>query len=113
MQPYLRSTLLSTKEKQTLFALRSRSLPLKANQKSMFKDNLICRICQDMQSKEDEDHIFFHCDRLLGNISRPTNIKLEDIFGTIDKQVPAIKFFMKIIERRNILLDLLEDRDLC
>ena len=65
IQPYLKSQLITTVMKQQLFSLRNRSYNLKSNFKSLYGNDMICRICLDDQSVEDEIHTFEICNVLI------------------------------------------------
>ena len=66
MQPYLTSKLLNTREKKNLFSLRSRDYQVKTNMKSMYEEDMRCRLCSEEDSCEDERHIILHCSALSG-----------------------------------------------
>ena len=99
MQPYLTTNLLSTLEKQTLFSLRCRNFNVKSNYKTMYEGNMICRICQDPQSYEDEDHTF-SCQVLVDGLEIGEDVKFSDIYSNTTKQINAVKSFMKIIKNK-------------
>ena len=106
-QSYLKTNLLTTIEKQTLFGLRSRNFPVKSNYKSMYdSNNMTCRICQDPQSYEDEIHTFQYCKELTKDLTISGNVKFHDIYEDLDHQICAMKNFMKIINKRNLILEL-------
>ena len=105
-QEYLKTSKLSTIEKQMLFALRTHSYDVKSNYKSFHKDDMKCRICEDPMSYEDEIHTFQNCPALIEDEEKDRTIKFEDIFANIDHQVCAIKYFMKFINKRKLILEL-------
>ena len=104
-QSYLKSNKLTPSEKQTLFELRVFNFQTKSNFKSQFEDDMTCRICLEKDSYEDENHTFLECSVLLENIEINKNIKFDDVFGCLDIQVKAIKYFMRIIQKRNAILE--------
>ena len=109
MQPYLKTEMLSTVEKRTLFLLRSKNFNVKSNHKYMFDiSDMKCRICLDPESYEDEIHTFLECQILLDGLSVDKKVKFEDIYGPLNLQIPAVKNFIKIIDKRNIMLELRE-----
>ena len=110
MQEYLKSNRLSTKAKQALFSLRCRNFPVKTNMKTAFGNNLECRICHEENSIENEEHTFFNCSELVSNADEIVNIQFDDIYGNIHEQVRAMNYFMHIIEKRKIILELAERR---
>ena len=57
-------------------------------------------------SYENESHLL-KCSDLLDNLSSAeSNLKLEDIYGTLETQVQFIKSFDKIHSRRKLMLEL-------
>ena len=104
MQPYLKSQILTTVEKQHLFSLRNRSYNLKSNYKTLYDNDMSCRICLGENSTEDEVHTFEQCYELIEhNVSE---IKFIQIFGSLEEQIHAIKYFTKIIVKRNLILEI-------
>ena len=103
-QEYLRSTKLSTSEKQTLFDLRSRNFTCKSNTKTMYLDNMTCRLCQDANSYEDEMHTFQQCNLLIEDTNQAINFY--DVYGTLSQQIEFIKKAMPIIRKRNIVMQI-------
>ena len=57
MQTYLNHPSISKNEGQLLFALRSRTLPLKNNMKSSHMFDLACIVCNDEDSCDEESHL--------------------------------------------------------
>ena len=53
---YLSTDKLSTSEKQLLFKLRTRKIPVKGNLSLMYKDDLSCRLCNTNQT-ESQEHL--------------------------------------------------------
>ena len=103
MQEYLKSSLLTTREKQLTFALRSGSYNLKVNYKSRFDKDMKCRICSDENSSEDKIHTFENCSELI-DISYK-HIRFSHLFGSVKEQVNAMKYFSQIITKRDIILE--------
>ena len=100
MVPYLKSSELSTENKKILFKLRSKMLHFKANFSSMYKNNLQCSLCQDMNTIENEQHMLI-CPVLTNNPKLKEdikNVKYEDVFSSSNKQEVAAKVFKKIVE---------------
>ena len=103
---YLKTNKLTPSQKQTLFKLRVFNFQTKSNYKSQYEEDMSCRVCHQTDSYEDEEHTFFACKVLLEDIEVKKDIKFKDIFGNIESQVKSIKYFTKIIQRRNIILEL-------
>ena len=111
MQPYTKSNLLSITQKQTLLALRSRHFNVKSNYKSMYDYyNMQCKICNEPDSYEDVIHTLKKFTVLLKDLDIFIKVKFSDIYEDLNLQVTAVKQFMKIINKRNILLELREKR---
>ena len=106
MQDYLKTNILSVAEKQFAFDLRCRNFLVKSNYKSQHEDDMRCRICLEEDSFEDEEHIFFLCPVLLKDHPIDSEIKFEHIYGDLDELTKAVKYFIRIAEKRNFLLDL-------
>ena len=104
MQPYLKSKLLTTIEKQNLFNLRNRSYNLKSNYKTQYDNDMKCRICLLENSYEDEVHTFEMCNELINSAN--IHIKHDQIFGNLNRQLTAIKYFSVIILKRDFLLSI-------
>ena len=67
--------------------------------------DMSCRICLDPTSYEDEIHTF-SCKELVDGLTLHDNVEFEDIYRDLDHQLRAIKNFMKIIKKRDLLLEL-------
>ena len=101
-QEYLRTSKLTTLEKQTISDLRCRNFNCKGNTKTMYLDNMSCRMCLDPNSDEDEEHTFRLCKSLIDDTTPAINF--QDVYGTLSQQIKFIKNAMPIIRKRNILL---------
>ena len=100
MQPYLKSSEISTVKKQILFKLRTKMLNIKANFSSMNKNNLQCSLCKDMSTTENEEHLLV-CSVLANHPKLKDEIgqvKFEDVFSDEQKQFRAAKVFKQIME---------------
>ena len=104
MQKYLKSSELSKSEKQMLFMLRSHNLDCKSNFPNAFGDVMGCRTCGDRYTFEDEMHSL-ECPSLIPEEERDNSIKFEHIYGSLEEQIKAIKYFMKIINKLSLLLE--------
>ena len=82
---YLFSRKLNVEEIQTLFKLRTRTIDVKGNQESSFKDNLWCRKCH--MFPESQKHIF-ECQKIRKQLDfiEFRNLKYEMIFGQLEGQ---------------------------
>ena len=106
MQDYLRSNLITTKEKILLFSMRSRTNDLKWNNKEKYKQDLSCSLCRKYPL-ESESHLL-NCEELMmeKEISEEMNkIEYMDIYGRLEDQVKAVKTWKKIFNLRKIKLE--------
>ena len=73
----------------------------------MYNFNLLCELCKSQIS--DQQHLI-KCSILVEKVPELTNttIKYGDIFGDIEKIVPAIKLFSNVIKMREELLEEIE-----
>ena len=104
IQPYLKSQVITTVMKQQLFSLRNRSYDLKSNYKSLYVNDMICRICMDDQSREDEIHTFELCTELIERDQ--SDIKFIHVYGSLEQQIKAITYFSRISTKRNLILEI-------
>ena len=95
----------SREDVQLLFALRTRMTNCKSNFKMQFANNLTCRICKLDGSVEDEDHILI-CPELTDG---QTEIQFTDVFGDVNSQYNAVQVYKKVIRKRNIHLEKIEN----
>ena len=96
MKEYLKTDLISVDEKKLLFSMKTRTVNVKTNFKSNFS-NLLCRLCFKPNEEESELHLM-SCQKLNNEIDINSifrNIAYIDIFGTLDKQIFAIKIWKK------------------
>ena len=105
-QGYLSSPNLSTREKQLLFSLRTRSLDVKTNYKNKYILNLTCSLCKNPAEAESEIHLI-NCESIKSKIGAKvdlTSIKYENIFSeNVYEQEKVVKAFTEILKARKIL----------
>ena len=106
MKEYLKTNLITTEAKQTLFSLRSREYDIKTNYKKKYEDDMRCRICNEEDSIEDELHTFFKCKILTNGLVVAPTIKLDHIFGTLKQQVQVMELIMEVTIKRNMILQI-------
>ena len=90
---------------QLLFALRTRMINCKTNFKMQFGNNLTCRICKTDESIEDEDHILVCPEQTDGQC----DVQYTDVFGDVDSQYNPVKMYKKVMRKRNIYLETLDN----
>ena len=103
IQKYLVTEELYQEEKQLLFNLRSHSFPVKCNSRYLFED-MSCRACMEPQYEESEKHFAQTC----VTFQSERNFKMlnvEDIFGTLQKQITFIKSFKIIARKWKLILE--------
>ena len=72
----------------------------KSNFRNQFDNVLTCRICQEVNSVEDEDHLLV-CKTLK---TEEYDVQFSDVYCNLDKQYKVTKEFKSILRRRQILL---------
>ena len=109
--------MLSDKEVNLLFALRSRTVDCNGNFKSKYKDmNIICQYCKIYE--DDQPHML-KCEitrkRLKSTAMMKEKYEYEDLFKDVHKQKIVTEVFKEIIEIRKKLKDQTEPGapDLC
>ena len=110
-QKYLTSPLFSNTETQLLFALRSNCVRgIKANFSSHYKNNLSCALsCGNKTQIDDQQHLL-QCIPILLKLSSSdlktlNNVKITDIYGTVQQQKSAVSIISRLLEIRNIILE--------
>ena len=100
---YLSTDKLSTSEKQLLFKLRTRMIPVKGNFSSMYKDDLSCRLCNTNQT-ESREHLL-SCS-FLTHANEGSSVQYLDIFHPdLEKQIRAVKHWTTLLKTRTIRLN--------
>ena len=103
IQDYLKSEKFGPKERNLLYALRSRSYSAKMNYKKMNSSNLMCTLgCQNV---EDQSHIFEKCSAIS---TKEEQIMLNSIFEDSYRQKDAIQKILRIEQERIKLKEALE-----
>ena len=105
LQNYLQTNLLTTKQKQLLFALRTRSVDVKTNYRSMYQFNIQCRLCDKY---EDSERHYLVCEKIINNIDPSIELNsanYDHIFSSdIDEQINITKIYDQIFKLRIKLL---------
>ena len=106
MKDYLKTEKINLSEKKLLFAMKTRAINVKTNFRNNFS-NMLCRLCQKPGEHESEIHLM-QCEHIVNENNMQNsiqNISYMDIFGTIEKQVAAIKVWKKILKIWEIKLE--------
>ena len=103
---YLTSKKLSVAEIQTLFRLRSRTVNVKDNQKSSFKDNPWCRTC--LLFNETQEHILY-CSEIRSKVKHLdldfNAVEHSMIYSSLDKQEKVAKVFHTLLQARSDIIE--------
>ena len=91
----------SKEDIQILFSLRTKMTDSKSNFSNLFDNDLTCRMCKEVNSIEDEDHILI-CKKL--NTER-YDAKFADVYSNIEKQYKVTQVYKKVLRRRKIYLE--------
>ena len=93
-QPYLTSRKFNNKERNLLYAIRSRCHASKANFRKMYKNDLQCTFgCQET---EDQRHTFSNCTKIRQRQMDYKIVTYKNIFGRIVDQKEVISEFIKL-----------------
>ena len=98
IKEYLKTSHLTTYEKQTLFQLRTRVFQCKANFSNQF-ESLICDFCDEIDNQE---HLL-HCSPSTQGIDI-NGVKYEHIFSSLANQIKCAKVMKQIEDKRKSLL---------
>ena len=77
----------------------------KSNFKMQFGNVLTCRICKEEGSVEDENHILICSELTEGQCE----VQFTDVYGDLDSQFNAVQVYKKVIRRRNVYLEMMEN----
>ena len=103
MQPYLNSSLLTNKEKDTLLKLRSGMYPnIKANFKKQFNEDSCPLICT-LNHIDNKKNILI-CPELIKDTDIK-GIKYSDLFSALPKQIIAVRIYSKLLRKRENILN--------
>ena len=73
----------------------------KKNFRNLYNDNLECQTCDDKTAIEDENHLL-NCENLKTDES--VLINFNDVYGSVDDQLKAVKIFKVVLRRRESIL---------
>ena len=92
IQPYLSTTLISNKQKELLYILRSNCHSSKMNFKKLNRNNLKCVLCS---KPEDQVHTFTQCQPIINHF-KSSFLQYSNIFGSLEQQIETIQVFYQI-----------------
>ena len=93
-QPYLLNKNTTTKEKQLLFQLWTRSTPTRASYKNKFKFDVSCPLCKDKTIEQTDAHLL-NCSALKPKLEKVSH---EMIFSNFEDQTKIVKVYHKIFK---------------
>ena len=101
---YLFSKNLCLEEKQTLFKLRSRTIDVKMNQESAYRNKTWCQTC--FLFPESQEHIF-NCTEIRENMKdvNINGVNYEMIYGEYEKQEKFVKIYHLMLKVRKDMLN--------
>ena len=67
--------------------------------------NMTCRVCNDIDSYEDEDHLLVW--KTLN--SEEYDVRYSDVYQNVDKQYKVTQVFKKVLRRRNIYMETMDN----
>ena len=102
LQPYMTNKIFNRKEINLLHRLRSKCYKAKMNFRKINKNNLKCSLKCDID--ETQEHIFEDCKPIREKLKLDKQIKLEQIYGPMEKQKEAIDIFTLIDDTRQQML---------
>ena len=102
---YFNDRRFSKEDVQLLFALRTKMTDCKSNFSNQYGNNLICRMCQELNSVEDEDHILL-CKTLN---TEQYEVTFTDVYGNIDQQYRVTQIYKKVFRKRNLYFEAMKN----
>ena len=75
----------------------------KNNFQNQYQEDLACRICKDVDSIEDENHLLL-CKVLNDELY---DVEFNDVFKDVNKQYEAVQVFKKVMRRRKVYMEIL------
>ena len=100
---YLTSTNLSVPEIRTLFRLRSRTINVKGNQSTSYRNNMLCRTCS--LADENQEHVFL-CTAIRSKVNflKLDSVDYQMIFGKLKEQEEFTKIYHVMLQARTDIL---------
>ena len=70
----------------------------KSNFSQRYDNNLVCRICKDIITVENEDHLLV-CQSLN---TENYDVRFSDVYADVDRQYKVTQVYKKVIRRRTV-----------
>ena len=83
---YLTDRRFTKEDVQILFSLRTKMFDYKTNFQNQYKDDLTCRVCKEITSIENEDHLL-PCKELN---NEKYDVQFSDVYGNTDQEHNAV-----------------------
>ena len=111
IQNYLQSPNICTEETQVLAALRSNCIrTVRMNFPKLYKNRVYCPLkCEKQNQTEDTQEHLLTCKKL--NESNTYNVRISDAYACTAKQEAIAKVIFKVIRKRSIMLDQMEEKE--
>ena len=98
LQDYLSSSLITHKQKELLYLLRSSCYNVKCNFKKLHRNNLACVL--GCPQSEDQYHAFTQCQPIIDKIKNVDSLQYSNIFGPIHDQLEVVNTLYQIDQLR-------------
>ena len=76
----------------------------KSNFSHLFEENMTCRICDDENSYENEDHLLV-CKTLN---TEEYDVRYSDVYANVNKQYKVTQVFKKVLRMRNVYIEAMD-----
>ena len=101
MKPYLRSEEISLEEKRMLFLMRNFMCDVKTNYKTLYANNMRCRLCDKFE--ESESHLTICEEGVDEEIQKNLkNVSVTDVWASSFRQITSIQIINKLFKLRNL-----------
>ena len=74
IQDYIKSKVITTKQKQLIFSIRTNTYKVKGNLPKLYKNNLKCRVCNF--KLESQEHVFTECPFMLRRLKNEQYLRI-------------------------------------
>ena len=104
IQEYFAPNVTSLKSTKFLYHARSRILDVRKNYKNKYNGDLLCQVCGDLSSSDDQEHLLF-CSKLTDSLLVQGSLKYDDLFSPdVQKQVKIAKIMEENFTKRKEIL---------
>ena len=104
IQEYFAPNVTNLKSTKFLYHARSRILDVRQNYKNKHNGDLLCQVCGDLSSSDDQEHLLF-CSKLTDSLLVQGSLKYDDLFSPdVQKQVKIAKIMEENFTKRKEIL---------